>query len=721
MKIFSYIIKSCIQLFFFIQPSLINYTFEDSNINVKEALNDYTYLDYKDFNLYEEKVKEQDANNITQRHRHTRQINNGQSELLQAAYLKTNRFTFTAFGRKFLLYLKHDVDLIGTNNVEIEVRSDKAPSVHLKDQFSMNYYSGFVENEERSHVVLYYEKQPISENLTQANSMDTLPIIFAQISIENTTDTTYYYIETVFDSNGKNAKYLIYRSSDINSNVMPNGLFNHTVCKPKYVNQTMNEEELKREEENKKAKRNAESTQDGARLNTRTRCALALVADHKFFKEIGNSNVKLTTAYLMNIIAAINTIYTRTVWNLNSYEDESNALNSDQMSNYGFTIDKIIILKEPTSYNGNDHYNNMNTSTSADKVLELFGEESWSKYCLAHLFTYQSFENGVLGLAYVSSPLKYSIGGICSTTLRSRYSRELSVNIGLSSYKSTSQRQGRLLQREAELVTAHEFGHNWGSEHDPLKPECAPGAKDGNFIMYPYSNQGSERNNYFFSPCSINYISEVLKTKSHCFTGESLSYCGNNRVEANEECDAGPDGRQGLDKCCDENCKLRPSAQCSDSNHYCCENCRIAQAGFKCYSSPNYIECFDEHSFCDGINKECPSQAPKRQNAPCNSHDSGQCDGRGRCLSLCEQKDKSFYACKCQNDEHKCMICCRHIFSNISMECKPIHQLFGSITEPIYLSNGRACFDGHCENVRHFFNCIYLFFQTFNLCIFKIK
>jgi disintegrin and metalloproteinase domain-containing protein 17 len=664
------------------------------NINASEALNDYTYLDYSDFSLYEEQVNV--LKSETKRNRHVRHANNSQSEFLQTPYLKTNRFSFAAFGRKFLLYLKHDVDLIGTNNIEIEIRSDKAPSVHLKDKFSMNYYSGFVENEERSHVVLYYEKQKNHENFTQANVMDALPIIFAQISIENKTDTTYYYIETVFDSQETMAKYLIYRSSDINSNVMPNGLFNQTVCKPKYINQTMDEEQIKTEEEKKKTKRNI---QDGTRSNTRTRCALALVADHKFFKEIGNSNIKLTTAYLMNVIAGINSVYTRTVWNLYSYDDESNGLNTDQMSNYGFTIDKIIILKEATSFNGNNHYNNMNSSKSADQVLELFGEENWTKYCLAHLFTYQSFENGVLGLAYVSSPLKYSVGGICSSSLRSRYPRELSVNIGLSSYKSTSLRQGRLLQREAELVTAHEFGHNWGSEHDPLKPECAPGSKDGNYIMYPYANQGIERNNYYFSPCSINYISEVLKTKSHCFTGESLSYCGNDRVEANEECDAGPDGRQGLDKCCDENCKLRPTAQCSDSNHYCCENCRIAQAGFKCYSSSNYIECFDEHSFCDGINKECPSQAPKRQNTPCNSHDSGQCDGRGRCLSLCEQKDKSFYPCKCQTDEHKCMICCRHIFSNVSMECKPIHQLFGSIAEPIYLSNGRACFDGHCENV----------------------
>ena len=32
----------------------------------------------------------------------------------------------------------------------------------------------------------------------------------------------------------------------------------------------------------------------------------------------------------------------------------------------------------------------------------------------------------------------------------------------------------RVITREADLVTAHEFGHNWGSEHDPDVPECSP-------------------------------------------------------------------------------------------------------------------------------------------------------------------------------------------------------------------------------------------------------
>lgn len=39
------------------------------------------------------------------------------------------------------------------------------------------------------------------------------------------------------------------------------------------------------------------------------------------------------------------------------------------------------------------------------------------------------------------------------------------LNSGLSS--SRNHYGQRVITREADLVTAHEFGHNWGSEHDP--------------------------------------------------------------------------------------------------------------------------------------------------------------------------------------------------------------------------------------------------------------
>jgi hypothetical protein len=67
----------------------------------------------------------------------------------------------------------------------------------------------------------------------------------------------------------------------------------------------------------------------------------------------------------------------------------------------------------------------------------------------------------------------------------------------LSSYKSPSEKQRRLLQTEAELVTAHELGHNWGSEHDPGTSICTPPSTGGgNYIMYAYANQGYESNNF---------------------------------------------------------------------------------------------------------------------------------------------------------------------------------------------------------------------------------
>jgi hypothetical protein len=62
----------------------------------------------------------------------------------------------------------------------------------------------------------------------------------------------------------------------------------------------------------------------------------------------------------MNIIASINGIFTKTKWN---FEDEDST-------NYGFNIEKIIVHSEPT-LNETDHYNSPNSSTNADRILEV--------------------------------------------------------------------------------------------------------------------------------------------------------------------------------------------------------------------------------------------------------------------------------------------------------------------------------------------------------------
>lgn len=114
-----------------------------------------------------------------------------------------------------------------------------------------------------------------------------------------------------------------------------------------------------------------------------------------------------------------------------------------------------------------------------------------------------------------------------------------SINTGWTSFQDSS--GNTLVTLESHLVTAHELGHNMGSAHDPDTSECSPPAeKDGKYLMYQYSVNGYERNNHFFSPCSRRSIGRAIAAKSSkCFEEEAKSFCGNNRLEDSEECDAG--------------------------------------------------------------------------------------------------------------------------------------------------------------------------------------
>lgn len=51
--------------------------------------------------------------------------------------------------------------------------------------------------------------------------------------------------------------------------------------------------------------------------------------------------------------------------------------------------------------------------------------------------------------------------------------------------------------QEADLVTTHELGHNFGAEHDPDNiPYCAPSDdQGGKFVMYPIAVSGDHVNN----------------------------------------------------------------------------------------------------------------------------------------------------------------------------------------------------------------------------------
>ncbi|KAK8738509.1 hypothetical protein OTU49_003911 [Cherax quadricarinatus] len=405
----------------------------------------------------------------------------------------------------------------------------------------------------------------------------------------------------------------------------------------------------------------------------KTRCPLLLVADYRFFKEMGSSNYKTTVNYLISLIDRVDKIYENTYWR--------DGTDNGGFSGMGFVIKKILVHQEWTPIGSNQvHYNMERNSWDVRNLLEVFSREySHKDYCLAHLFTDIKFEGGILGLAYVGSPRRNSVGGIC-TPEYFKNGHTLYLNSGLSS--SRNHYGQRVITREADLVTAHEFGHNWGSEHDPDRPECSPSASQGgSYLMYTYSVSGYDINNKRFSPCSLRAIRAVLVAKSsRCFTEPEESYCGNQRVEGQEECDAGLVGQDDIDMCCDKHCKLRPQATCSDRNSPCCQSCQFMSHGVKCREKQP-ATC-DNESRCLGTKAECPKAKPMEDGTPCI--EKGQCL-QGNCLPYCETQDMQ--SCMCDTIDDACKRCCRKTLNDTCFPVMPVD----------ILPDGTPCIHGFCN------------------------
>ncbi|XP_067686012.1 ADAM 17-like protease [Haliotis asinina] len=399
-------------------------------------------------------------------------------------------------------------------------------------------------------------------------------------------------------------------------------------------------------------------------------CQLVAVADYRFYQTIGGSDIYTTASYMAGVIERVDAIYKRTVWN------------SAGLTGLGFEIALMQIYESPTTVTGDAvHFNMATSSWDTLTLLQVFGQDlSFKDYCLAHLFTHLSFVNNVLGLAYIASPKTSSVGGICSK-VGSINGVQTSLN---TAFSSTRNENGDVvLAQMADLVTAHELGHNWGSEHDGS--DCSPSfiLGDGKYLMYPYSVSGVDPNNYQFSTCSKVLIDRVLQSKgSACFKERTPQQaCGNGRVESElgEQCDAGYLGKFGLDPCCSSTCQFSGSAVCSPVNHACCVNCQLASLGHICVADNN-VTCLDA-SYCDGTSLACPAAAKKQDNTPCL--DEGICRD-GECLSFCE--GRNLHSCICDGVDTSCYRCCR---VNATSPCERYDP-------PSLLPDGRPCVQGYC-------------------------
>ena len=160
-----------------------------------------------------------------------------------------------------------------------------------------------------------------------------------------------------------------------------------------------------------------------------TRCPLLLVADYRFFNEMGGGSSKTTVNYLISLIDRVHKIYEDTVW--------MDKPDGQGFSGMGFIIKKIVVHRKPTEVRQNEqHYNMKRSSWDVRTLLEVFSREFTHKdFCLAHLFTDIKFEGGILGLAYVGSPRRNSVGGICTPEyFKNGYT--LYLNSGLSSSRN---------------------------------------------------------------------------------------------------------------------------------------------------------------------------------------------------------------------------------------------------------------------------------------------
>uniref|UniRef100_A0A8C1I2V5 ADAM metallopeptidase domain 17 n=1 Tax=Cyprinus carpio carpio TaxID=630221 RepID=A0A8C1I2V5_CYPCA len=242
------------------------------------------------------------------------------------------------------------------------------------------------------------------------------------------------------------------------------------------------------------------------------------------------------------------------------------------------------------------------------------------------------------------------------------------------------------LLEEADLVTTHELGHNFGAVHDPDDvPYCAPREdQGGRYVMYPIAVSGDHSNNKLFSNCSKISIAKRLRAKaSTCFRERNSNVCGNSRVEEGEECDPGL-LHLNSDCCCTSNCKLQPNVQCSDRNSACCKDCMFEKQGKVC-QEPMNATCKGS-SYCTGHSNECPPPESLPDGTICV--DNGQCLN-GECIPFCEAV-KNWKSCACNETNDSCKVCCR----DKNAVCAPYMNHKGN---PLYLRKGKPCTVGFCD------------------------
>ncbi|KAJ8288749.1 hypothetical protein COCON_G00014080 [Conger conger] len=566
--------------------------------------------------------------------------------------------SFTALNRHFKLYLVTNTELF-TRDFEAVVVDSRGEN-HYEVQ-THNFFTGHVVGEEHSRVQAHIDGDDFSAHIL--------------------TREAEYNIEPLwrFTEAPSGGRLLVYRSQDIRN---ISRLASPKVCgylDVKAAGLLPDGVQSSAEEDDKRQPLRGKRQAHDHRKNT---CPLLLVADYRFFQNMGRGEESITLNYLIELMDRVDDIYRNTSWD-------------EEYKGYGVQIQQIIINKEPTLVpEGGAHFNMQGSPTEGKEVwdvkrlLEQFSSDiadNASTVCLAHLFTYQDFDEGTLGLAYVAPSKAHSMGGLCPKVYYPPGSpkKPSYLNTGLTSTRNYGK---TILTKEADLVTTHELGHNFGAEHDPDNvPHCAPSDDHGGkYVMYPIAVSGDHINNKRFSNCSKISIGKTLRHKAPvCFRERNSRVCGNSRVEEGEECDPGL-LHLNDDRCCTSTCRFKPHVQCSDRNSPCCRSCMFEEEGKRCQEAIN-ATCKGT-SNCTGNSSECPPPVNAPNGTICV--DMGRCQD-GECIPFCEAEEK-LRSCACNETDDSCKVCCR----NADGICTPFRKRKGDF---LFLRKGKPCTVGFCD------------------------
>ncbi|XP_065897952.1 ADAM 17-like protease isoform X2 [Dysidea avara] len=562
---------------------------------------------------------------------------------------------FTMMGRDFQLHLSPHQKLFASDFVAYHVDRHGNKRLHVVDK--NRFYSGHVLGDKRSSVVAHISEVGVFTGMV-------------------TTSDEVYHIEPShkFIKEPHNYHMIAYRLSDVKFDFSNKSIdFVHAPAINEYLKM-----QQKKHEQNSATDPIHNRRQK--RALTGNTCQMYLVADTYYYNNIGNGNVDDSIISMVSLIGMVDH---------QTYRDTQFELsNGTILSGLGVQVSAVMVH---TEFNDNvDRFPyNINDGADIDEVLVRFStlssnntppeEPQQDRACLAHLFTFRVFSDSLLGLANIATPSELTTGGICSNALDVGTKRMV-YNTGVSSFRRDDI---ILLRVEGQLVVAHEIGHNWGSSHDNPADGCGD-----QYLMQGFARTGNHPNNFLLSNCSRSMIAKVLNTsKVNCFVDAQSTKCGNFVVEDDEECDAGH-GRD--DPCCDDNCKLRPEANCSDVNSDCCTNCSVATTDKLCHIVVDTSADCTTNTTCNGMNVTCPQLELLPKGSECLF---GECaavnetSNSTQCVSLCVVNNKE--PCQCSRESDACRVCCR---ASPSDSCVPFQP-------GLFLSNGVPCqTNGICEN-----------------------